>query len=63
MAKPPLNGVAETGHRGESACADGMESSFLFWLLTTLGLYLVGVGAYDDPQRNLNKLFSSRAFE
>ncbi len=35
-------GVAETGHRGESAYADGMESSFLFWLLATLGFYLVG---------------------
>ncbi len=22
---------------------------FLFWLLTTLGFYLVGVGAIDDP--------------
>ena len=39
-------GVAETGHRGESAYADGMESSFLFWLLATLGFYLVGGGAW-----------------
>ena len=23
---------------------------FLFWLLTTLGFYLVGVGAIDDPR-------------
>ena len=27
----------------------GWRRYFLFWLLTTLGFYLVGVGAVDDP--------------
>ena len=57
-------GVAETGHRGFSLCADGIE--YIFFALSvgyTLGFYLVGVGAYDDPRRSIKKLFSSRAFE
>ena len=44
-------GVAETGHREFSLCADGIE--YIFFALSvgyTLGFYLVGVGAYDDPR-------------
>ena len=37
----------------------GWSRYFLFWLLTTLGFYLVGVGAYDDPRRDIKKLFLS----
>ena len=37
------------GGRGFDTCADGMELYFLLFLLAMLGLYLVGVGAYDDP--------------
>ena len=42
---------AEKEWRGRefSLCADGMELYFLLFLLAMLGLYLVGVGAYDDP--------------
>ena len=36
-------GVAETGHREFSPCADGMESTF--FILAILGFYIVGVGA------------------
>ena len=35
---------------------------FLFFLLTILGFYLVGVGAVDDPRRSVKKFFFYRAF-
>ena len=41
----------------------GWRVHLCFCLLAVLGLYLVGVGAYDDPRRSIKKLFSSRAFE
>ena len=56
-----------------------MDFDFLFWLLDILGLYLVGelthmrsmcvgvaetgVGAFDDPRRNMKKLFFYRTFQ
>ena len=45
MAEPPLNGVAETGHRGSGLRANGTKSYFLLWLFAILGVYIVGVGA------------------
>ena len=32
----------------------GWRAYFLFWLLAVLGLYLVGVGAVDDPFLSYN---------
>ncbi len=33
-----------------SLCADGMKATFFILAVGGLGLYFVGVGAYDDPQ-------------
>ena len=42
--------LKKTGGRGWSKCADGTKSYFLFCLFAVLRLYLVGVGAVDDPR-------------
>ena len=58
-ARKPARPLKVHGGRESNMCADRIKSSFLFWLLTTLGFYLVGVGAYDDPRRDIKKLFLS----
>ena len=40
----------KVGGRASGTCADGIEYIFLLFLLAVLGLYLVGVGAVDDPR-------------
>ena len=45
------------GGRGSDTYADGMESTF--FILAILGLYLVGVGAIDDPHgRGIKQCFA-----
>ena len=44
MAEPPLNGVAETGHRGWSLHADG-----------TTVINLILLCSHPDPHPNLNR--------
>ena len=45
-----------------SLCADGMKATFFILAVGGLGLYFVGVGAYDDPRRDIKTLFFYRAF-
>ena len=35
----------------------------IFFLLAVRGFFLVGVGAVDDPRRNIKQLFSYRTFQ
>ena len=46
----PTRPLKVQGGRGWSKCADGTKSYFLFCLFAVLRLYLVGVGAVDDPR-------------
>ena len=46
----PARPLKVQGGRGWSKCADGTKSYFLFCLFAVLRLYLVGVGAVDDPR-------------
>ena len=44
MAEPPLNGVAETGHRGYSKCADG-----------TIKINPISLCSHQDLRQNINR--------
>ena len=51
MAEPPLNGVAETGHRGFSLCADGTKRIF-FILSVGYIRALSSRGDHRSPAKN-----------